>query len=248
VVRGAILRGVCSQVRARGTAMTRLPYEILAPDYNPNSAGVRALYQLQWDLQKRGHTCFISDRYSGKGHRSIEDRIQICPDLFDTDHPKTVRWLLHYAGFMGGPKTLPKEHLKFYWSKTFVYQGETPKNLLSPDILDRTLFCVPPDYFERKGDLVIARKFREHGGIPIIGNARELVGIEHKQRDVAWFFKNRKRLITYDNTFMIEEAYACGCEVVMMHNEFFREYHSPRLSDYENQLTRFIEKTQEYFK
>ncbi len=211
-------------------------YLIFAPEYQHNSAGVRALYRLQDELRNRGYAAKIVQ----KGFASNDD-IVVYPEII-SGNPlggKTVaRWVLNYPGLLGGQKEYDEREIIFTWDKKYY---------------DAPVLAVPviEDFFKNDG---LPRKdgcfwVGKGGNIPRIPETEGLIEITYewpKTREaLAILLNSVKTFYTYDNnTMLISEAKACGCKVVVIGENVEVDYNE-HIKSCEKQVDDFILLTQE---
>lgn len=165
------------------------PYYILAPSYTVQSAGVKALHLLCHHLNMKGYSAFLVNVRLYDGGRKYEiDPNLITPFLTDAicdlhiekglvpiviypdivvgnplNSNCVVRYLLHYAGFLGGQKNFPDNELVFCYTKKIAnYANASDKNTLFMPICNTEVFYPPNDGSVRQGSCFYASKYLSH--------------------------------------------------------------------------------------
>lgn len=129
------------------------PYFIIAPPYDPNSAGVKVLHHLCHSLNLLGHrayvisdsinaelvtpqlTTVISNMYYQRGKTPI----MIYPEVVSgnpLNAPFVVRYLLNYTGILGGPKEWDQQDYILNYSNDLKYDNRENQSLLYYPIHD----------------------------------------------------------------------------------------------------------------
>ncbi len=215
----------------------KAPYLIMAPEYQHNSAGVRALYRLKDEIIKRGYEAKIVQ----KGFATNDD-IVVYPEIVNGNPlgGKTVaRWVLNYPGLLGGQKEYDPKELIFTWDK--VYCGG---HVLTVPIIE--------DFFRNEG-------LKRSGQCFWIGKGKR-PDIENYNTDnwteitydwpatreeLAKLLNEKETFYTYDNnTALISEAKACGCKVVIIGETDTSDF-DENIKHYDEQIDAFIQETQE---
>jgi len=241
------------------------PYVFFADlDYHHNSAGNRAFFRLIHELNERGiRACSLMDvnpewnqeRITHLGYwvlRALGDPVVVYPagvsgNPLNAEH--VVRWVLYTPGLLGGDTQYADTELVFAWSRSF-YDTD---RILRVDNLQRDLFN-SENLPEKTSDCAYLGKARTRG----VRELSQTSGMTHIVAYPPWpptrealadLLRRTCVLYTYDDrSLIIEEALLCGCRVVLLpeerditwadaEQEFFD-------TDYEAQLTRFIEETQ----
>lgn len=212
-------------------------YLIMAPEYQHNSAGVRALYRLKDELIARGYKA----RMVQKCFASNND-IVVYPEIV-SGNPlggKTVaRWVLNKPGLLGGEQSYDENELIFTWDKKYY---------------DTHILTIPviEDFFINEG---LPRKggcfwVGKGGSVPRIHETDGLIEITYDwpktRQELATLLNEKEVFYTYDNnTSLITEAKACGCKVVVIGEELKNDF-DENIKHWESQLEEFIRLTQGY--
>jgi hypothetical protein len=141
-----------------------------------------------------------------------------------------VRYLLHYAGFLGGDSSFAKEDLIFTYTKKIgqKLQREESQILFMP-ICDTNIFYPPTEGSNRSGSCFYASKYKNfHGGelFDITKDSVEITrGLPDSQttEEVGELLRKAELFYTYEDTSLITEAILCGCPVILIKNKFFDE-------------------------
>jgi hypothetical protein len=146
--------------------------------------------------------------------------------------PRVVRYLLNYAGALGGDKVFPKTDFVLAFTKNIArsYEEKNPGTKLS------TLFVPPVDPREfKKNDekkdyqLVYAGKYRSFvespfqvGNLPSIEIFREGAKMQSRE-EVKRLLSEAKVLYAFENSSIITEAILSGTPVIGIRSSFFWE-------------------------
>lgn len=221
------------------------PYYIFAPSYTSKSAGVVTLYNLCHFLNKAGQKAFIvhmADQnqivnpWLDTPILSVHeerffinegiDPVHVYPDIVNGNpcNAKIVaRFLLHYPGVYGGSETFPDTDHVWSFSPHIASYTTKPDNVMSCANLNLDLF--KNIGAERSGSCFYANKYLSAGNslLPVTDGMTKLEGT-HEQ--VAAILQRSEVCYVYENTSVISEAVLCGCPVVLIRSEFFKEVHS----------------------
>ncbi len=233
-----------------GDNTSKNPYYIFAPSYINTSAGIKALHFLCHHLNLKGYPAFLvtaADYYYKinpdlitpiitqevmKLHQeNNKNPIAVYPDVVKgnpLNSKCTVRYLLHYAGFLGGDKEFAKEDLIFTYTKKIGQKMgiKNPQIMFMP-ICDSDIFYPPANQANRKGGCFYASKYRLLSGeepFEITKNAVEITrNLPNSQTtaEVADLLRRSECFYSYEDTSLITEAILCGCPVVLVKNKFF---------------------------
>lgn len=233
-----------------GDNKIRNPYYIFAPSYINTSAGVKALHLLCHHLNLKGYPSFLvtnGDYYYKinpelispiltpevmRSHKETNKTpIAVYPDIVKgnpLNSKCTVRYLLHYAGFLGGDREFTKEDLIFTYTKKIGQKMgiEEPQVLFMP-ICNTDIFYPPADKTPRKGSCFYASKYRGLSGNEPFEITKDSIEItrdlptSQTTEEVADLLRRSECFYTYEDTSLITEAILCGCPVVFVKNKFF---------------------------
>lgn len=231
---------------------TSRPYFICAPSYTRFSAGVKALHLLCHHLNERGYPAFLI-QYPFDSTNSLEvnphyhtpvvtagifysfekakiDPIFVYPDTIvgNPFQAKTVvRYLLHYAGKLGGESSFPKTDLIFSYTKKIAEESnQSTEHVLFMPVIDTTVFYLDETPRKRKGSCFYASKYRNFHSGALLDITEDSVEITRYQTDsqtpeeIAELFRSSEVFYTYEDTSLATEAILCGCPVVFIPNEF----------------------------
>lgn len=235
------------------------PYYVCAPSYTATSAGIKALHLLCHHLNLKGYPSFLATNgeYRYKTNPELitpladeevvalhkqynKTPIVIYPDVVKGNPLNSqcvVRYLLHYAGFLGGDKSFLQEDLIFTYTKQIGQKmGIEDPNVLFMPICNTDIFYPPADQVLRKGSCFYASKYRGFSGAELSELTKDSVEITRDLSnsqttiEVADLLRHSECFYTYEDTSLITEAILCGCPVVLIKNKFFN--HEP-LAKYE---------------
>lgn len=228
------------------------PYYIYAPSYSPTSAGIKALHLLCHHLNTKGYPAFLAttSEYHYKTNLDLitpiatqeivnfhqqnkKTPIVIYPDVVKgnpLNSKCTVRYLLHYAGFLGGDSTFEKDDLIFTYTKKISQKLgiENPQILFMP-ICNTDIFYPPAPTSPRKGSCFYASKYKLFHGAELSDLTKNSTEITRDLPDsqttleVADLLRKSEYFYTYEDTSLITESILCGCPVVIIKNKFFEE-------------------------
>lgn len=202
-------------------------YIIFAPPYRHNSAGIKVLYELSYQLNNHGYESYVfvwdgksylSDKYRICNYDFMMDNLSliwiIYPEIV-RDNPvgakNVIRYVLNIPGFIGGDKTYDSSEVVFaYNSHISKHAGNCPI-LKTPHInLD-----ICKDYkLSRKGSYFYVGKGRN---VPRKSELEEIEIINVTTQQLYDLFNRCEVFYTYDDmTSLCEEARLCGCPVVIL--------------------------------
>jgi hypothetical protein len=170
------------------------PYLIVAPKYNPKSAGVRVMHelchalnvmgqrayltiypQLIMDKQQASHLCSdlqtplmtkdLLDEYEAQGLSPIVIYPETMKDPLRAKH--VVRYVLNYPGLLGGYSIYPAHEQVYAYSRRLAKAaGVSENHVLFLPISETEIFYPPPEGAARSGSCFYASKYRDfHGGM-----------------------------------------------------------------------------------
>jgi hypothetical protein len=234
----------------------RNPYYIYAPRWIDTSAGIKALHYFCHALNRAGENAFLilteaihgdTPRVSGLLRTPIltqeiaESHFQakLTPIVIYSetipgnplDANCIVRYLMNYAGILGGPRRFDNQELKIAFSESIaekyrIENHQEPFVLFIPPIDPR-----PFNFNEHKSNfqLTYAGKYRAFiGKPPRMGNLRNIEifrdGSKQQNRpEVINLLHDAKVLYSFENSSIISEAILSGTPTVLVKNVFFEE-------------------------
>lgn len=233
-------------------------YIICAPEYS-GSAGIRALYLLRDALEIRGYTAKIYC-YTKGSQPTQNDRIfinEISETVRNNDivvYPEiifgnplrfknVVRWVLYFSGVLGGQTSYSAGELVFTWSKEYL----ADKPCLHFDTIDSTLFYFDP-LVEKNVNCFFVHKKGLFRKIPEISECIEItMDFPATRKELGELLRKTKTIYIFDpHTALSEEAFRCGCNVMIVHENSIEEY-TPQCFDNEvatKELDLFVRETQ----
>jgi hypothetical protein len=226
------------------------PYYIYAPSYVETSAGVKVLHLLCHHLNIKGYPAFIANTKESQyktnpnlitpianqkvlelHKNSKKTPIVIYPDIVKGNPLNAkcqIRYLLHYAGLLGGDRDFRSNELIFTYTKK-IWQKmnlENPNVLFIP-ICDTKIFFPPQKEEERRGTCFYASKYKLFSGKGTFEITKDSFEITRDKPDslstkeVADLLRKSEIFYSYEDTSLITEAILCGCPVVLVKNDFF---------------------------
>lgn len=234
----------------------RNPYYIYAPRWIETSAGIKALHYFCHALNRVGENAFLilteaihgdTPRVSGLLRTPIltqeiaDSHIQakLTPIVIYSetipgnplDANCIIRYLMNYAGILGGPRKFDNQELKVAFSESIaekyrIENDQKPFVLFIPPIDPR-----PFKFNEHKSkfQLTYAGKYRAFiGKPPKMGNLRNVEifrdGLKQQNRtDVINLLHDAEVLYAFENSSIITEATLSGTPTVLVKNSFFEE-------------------------
>ncbi len=232
-------------------------YIIWAPEYD-HSNGIRALYTLCNELQKKGYDAYMwvngkhlpQFKYVDKITKKLrENAIVVYPEVV-SGNPlnirNVVRWVLYKPGVIGGDTSYASNEIIFSWLKEY-YNAP----LLQVLHLNHELFYEDPSvkkdidsYFVYKGGQ--CRSFPElNHAVKITYNWPE------KREDLVNLLRRTKTLYSFDlHSALNDEALLCGAKVKLVTQDGFINHESIEeisQKEFNEQLDNFIRITQNYY-
>ncbi|MFT7098322.1 MAG: hypothetical protein ACJAS6_000174 [Rickettsiales bacterium] len=226
------------------------PYYIVAPSFTKNSAGVLALHLLCHHLNMKGYPSFITGfgecNYKTKPglitpildeeiitshNENKKNPIVIYPDIAKgnpLNANNIVRYLLNYAGLLGGDSSFSQNDMIFSYTKRIAQQaGFDNHQILFMPISNTDIFYPPKDNKARKGSCFYASKYKSFHKGKLFDITKDSVEItrdlpnSQTTQEVADLLRKSEIFYTYEDSSLITEAILCGCPVVLIKNEFF---------------------------
>lgn len=222
------------------------PYYIVAPPYRQSSAGIRALHYLCHIINESGYEAYISESVTSPHLRTpkLEEKIRtkhliagripivVYPEIVKgnpLEGEVVVRWLLNKPGHLGGDKTYPKSDLIFFWDYWVLTENLQAERLWFP-VVDTRIFNNINNHYDtsRDGYCYYAHKYLVFGGkIPeeVATNGISLCqDIPRTAEEIAQILRRAKVLYCYEPSTIIQEAYACGCQVIYIASEYLESF------------------------
>ncbi len=221
--------------RARGG-----PYYVYAPDYRPNSTGIRALHQLCHVLNELGEEAYIAQatithlplrtpRLTSEvlSTHFLTGRVPIAvyPEVVignPLGTPLVARWMLNKPGHLGGEKSYAASEILFFFEDWIVPKEMRPRaTYLGVATLDISIFNNENNPYDRKrrGTCVFANKYLAAGGYvdPQFSDATDLgLTIQRTPDEIADILRKSEVLYCYEHSSIIQEALVCGCPVLLV--------------------------------
>ena len=236
------------------------PYVLAGVVYGHASAGVRVCHRLVHELNERGYRAYSTEEANPDWNetqilfyglwRRFHDPIAIYSEVVSGNPlgaTRVVRWVLNTPGHIAGDLEFPPSELIYTWSKQY-YDTD---RILIIDVTEHEIFNsvdLPP----KTVDCFYMGKAALRGveAMPLTDGMTEITETWPAQRpELADLLRRTRTLYSYDDrTSLAWEALLCGCRVIIL-----PENHEITMADakrdmpdtdFEGQLTRFIEETQ----
>lgn len=234
-------------------AKPRNPYYVVAPRYVRTSAGIKVLHYLCHALNRMGEQAFLIVHPHFPPYLSAHPALntpQLTKRIMDyhrengltpitiyaesvkgnpLNAPFVVRYVLNYAGLLGGDKEFPADEYCISYSDTIAATVPQSRHTIFIPASDPLFFVPPPAGTEREGGCYYAGKYKYyHGGetFPVTDGMVEIVRdrpdaqTPDQLRDL---FQRCEVFYCYENSALAIEAMLCGCPVVFLPNEHFTE-------------------------
>ncbi len=228
-------------------------YIIWAPKYC-KSNGVKVLYKLHDMLCEKGYDVYMfappseyKCRYISHITRQMrKNDIVIYPEIVvhnPLQFQNVVRYVLYYPGKNGGTKKYDDYELKFTYHEVF-YPGA---DKLPVSTLDTKTFY--KDDTKKDKDCYFVYKGGKWKDIPEFNNMIEInMSYPATKEELANLLRETNTLYSFDDcTQLLDEAVLCGCNVKIVRENGFEDFHSTyeeQLKDADKYFDNFIEKTQ----
>ncbi|HWA97535.1 MAG TPA: hypothetical protein VG713_03560 [Pirellulales bacterium] len=239
---GRVLEGCKDHVReaeiersSRALPSGQHGYAIVAPRYNAASVGVRCLYRLCDELNRRGYPSYIvgstrcGDEYAVPRVGWWQAR-QWCRNGFIAVYPETVsgnpcnaatvaRWALNQPGFIGGDLIWDDRELVFIYSEVYrrTIRNQIAGKLYMPMIDESIFHCDDLDLTKRSLECFYVGKSRWQDGVVDRQRAFEITRRTPARHELGKLLRASRVLYSFDNsTMLIYEALMCGCPVVVV--------------------------------
>ena len=229
-------------------------YIIVAPKYS-KSNGVRTLYRLAEELENKGYNVYVfapktkdvnCKFISQVTEKMRKQAIVIYPEIIwgnPLQFNNVVRYILYYPGKLGGTKEYNKNELLVTYSKKYYSNaGEMYFPCLDAKLFykDDTLKDLDCYFVYKKGKWKEVKEFEYM--IEINSSYPET------REKLAQLLRKTKTLYSYDDcSLLLDEAYACGCNVKIITETGFVDYvsnYEETYKDYEKLLDNFIKCSQ----
>ena len=250
------------------------PYYIYAPRWTPNSSGARALHLLCHALNEQGHKAFLVPSEPGfVAHPCLNtplafahidswpvfnsagiDYVAIYPDITQGNPlgaKRIVRWLLAPRGDYGGDATFAPT------DKVYGYTQDLADKVLCLPTFDTSVFY--DSGAERSGDCFYAHKYDKIFKNKLLPETEGMTRCEGTPEAIADILRRSNTCYIYERTEMQVNALLCGCKIApvvtpFFNGEFVKEFirdgqltdPSGWWQDFEDQLNRFIQDTQQW--
>lgn len=211
-------------------------YIIWAPEFTHRSAGIRCLYTLCDELNRKGLPAFITGSLStntqlkaplidqAKACRLLQrdDYAVVYPEVV-TGNPyqakNVIRWVLNKPGFLGGLPVFAKSERVFYYSEVFKdYIQNTICGKLYLPTLEESLFSPGTSNYQERSlvSFYIGKSLYREGFVDL-DQAIEITRLTPHRENLPALFRACQVLYCFDNsTALIYEAVLCGCPVVVI--------------------------------
>lgn len=214
-----------------------MKYIVYAPSFIEASAGIRALYLLADQLNKRGHKTYITGSHKEAPHLDAPlipmFLAQVYAKIFGFTavYPETVtgnpigarrvaRWVLNKPGLIGGERVYDPKELVFSYSAVYSPYIENPilGTLYLPTIRKETFNSDGVDpKTPRTLECFYVGKSTYKEGYFDRENTVEITKTSPSSKDLGNLFRASKVLYCFDNSSIIPfEAGLCGCPTVLI--------------------------------
>lgn len=204
-------------------------YIIVAPQYACNSAGIKILYELSYQLNVHGCESYVLE-WNGLEQRL--DRYRTCSANFALNaianghwvvyaeivkgNPlkakNVIRYVLNVPGLLGGDKTYDSSELLFSWN-SYISKHSWNSPILRTPCID--LSICKDNGLPRKGTCFMVYKGWNVPRRPELEQT-EIKG-QYNQQQLFDLFNVSEVFYTYDDmTAATDEARLCGCPVVIL--------------------------------
>ncbi|MFJ4145760.1 hypothetical protein [Pseudomonas sp. NPDC089734] len=242
-----------TETRSLFIPVRRNPYYIVTARYVRTSAGIKALHFLCHALNRMGEQAFlimnpyfppslsthptlntpllnkrIMDYHRAEGLTPIT----IYPESIKGDPmqaPFIVRYILNYAGLLGGDEQFPDTEYCISYSEAIAATVPESKQTIFIPASDPNFFVPPALGTKRQGACFYAGKYKNYHGGKTFAVTDGLVEIvrdregEQTPEQIRDLFQQCERFYCYENSALAIEAMLCGCPVVFLPNEYFTD-------------------------
>ncbi|MDH1630673.1 hypothetical protein [Pseudomonas mosselii] len=242
-----------TETRSLFMPVRRNPYYIVAARYVRTSAGIKSLHVLCHALNRMGEQAFlivhphfppylsahpalntplltkrIMDYHRAQGLTPIT----IYPESIKGNPmkaPFVVRYVLNYAGLLGGDTQFPETEYCISYSAAIAATVPNSKQTIFIPASDPNFFVPPAPGTKRQGACFYAGKYKNYHGGKTFAVTDGLIEIVRDRKDeqtpeqIRDLFQRCERFYCYENSALAIEAMLCGCPVVFLPNEFFTD-------------------------
>jgi hypothetical protein len=228
------------------------PYYIYAPSYAQTSMGIKILHHLCHYLNLKGYPAFLFDfsrliKFKVNPqlispilnenvincHREANlSPIVVYPDVVNgnpLNSNNVVRYILNYAGLLGGQKDFNENELIYCYTKKISdkIDHKNKRILFMPPLINEQIFYQPENDSKRSGGCYYGAKYKEfhkQKTFPFTDNLIEITRDKkdsHTTKQIGELFRNSEFFVAYEDTSLITESLLCGCPAILLKNNFF---------------------------
>jgi len=227
------------------------PYYINAPSYVQTSMGIKILHHLCHYLNLKGYPAFLFDlklvNYRVNPqlispilnenvincHREANlSPIVVYPDVVNgnpLNSNNVVRYILNYAGLLGGQKNFNENELIYCYTKKISdkIEHKNKHTLFMPPLINEQIFYQPENDSKRSGGCYYGAKYKEFHKQKTFPFTDNLTEITRDKKDsqttmqIGELFRNSEFFVAYEDTSLITESLLCGCPAILLKNNFF---------------------------
>jgi len=158
--------------------------------------------------------------------------IVVYPDII-VDNPinsnNVVRYILNYAGLLGGQNDFNSEELIYCYTKKIAdkINHNNKYILFFPPLIDNNIFYPPKNDLIRAGGCYYASKYKDYHKQKTFSFTDNLIEISRNKKnsqsteEVAELLRKSSFFVSYEDTSLITESLLCGCPVILLKNKFF---------------------------
>lgn len=214
-------------------------YVIFAPEFVPNSAGIRSMYVLAHVLRQKGHQVYMTGT-TQPPPKDTGIRVSVIP-LRDARaiarwsdcvavYPETIagnplgavrvaRWVLNKPGYLGGSDIYPEGEMVFVYSDVYVQylKNKVDGKLYMPTIDRKIFFPSPIPAKDRLLTCFYVGKSTWKDGYVDPSTSFEITRMSPAKSDLGKLFRMCKALYCFDNSSILAyEAISCGCPAIVI--------------------------------
>ncbi len=227
-------------------------YYLVAPRYTRMSAGIKIMYLLCHALNSLGQRAYMVTRPYTPAKLATNPELNtplLTKSVFDYDfeqgltpiviYPEivagnplnasvVVRYVMNVPGLLGGETTYEESEYCIAYSAELARQVKNCRMSLFFPASDPRIYYPDPG-IKRSGGCFYAAKYRKfHGGklFPITDGCIEITRDEANSQtaeQIADIFRRSEVFYAYENTALAIEAVLCGCPVVFLPNDHFKD-------------------------
>ncbi|MFJ3157095.1 hypothetical protein ACIPIX_23445 [Pseudomonas protegens] len=242
-----------TKIRSLFIPVRRNPYYIVTARYVRTSAGIKALHLLCHALNRMGEQAFLIvhphflpylSTHPALNTQVLTKRtmdyhrdqgltpVTIYPESIKGNPmkaPFVVRYVLNYAGLLGGDAQFPETEYCISYSEAIAATLPNSKQTIFIPASDPNFFVPPAPGTKRQGSCFYAGKYKNYHGGKTFALTDGLVEIvrdcksEQSPEQIRDLFQQCERFYCYENSALAIEAMLCGCPVVFLPNEFFTD-------------------------